>query len=105
VLDAFFEHFTLAFFTSPTVNALMLTLTDIFLLFADLYILCNDISQIDAKIKEYLHEYLKMLSTVMEEEEYVVLLAGNQDIGKKVEQLASKDSSLVSTQSQIVLLM
>jgi hypothetical protein len=101
LLDTLLENFSSGFFLTQSMAALFAQLNELFLLYADLYLLVSNSSALDTPSREYIEHYLALLSSLLEEEQFAKELLANKDLMKKVDALALKDDSLVAANANI----
>lgn len=95
--DTFLENFSSDFFLSQSMAGLFSSLTELFLIFADLYTLVADPALLGNAILDYLGQYLSLLAAMLEEPTFASQIAANEDLCAKAAILARKDESLVSS--------
>lgn len=102
LIDTFLEHFRAEFFLSEAMVGLFKVLVELFLLFADLYILLPTPDALEGTIVDYLEQFPSMLSTMLEDTQFAGQIMANNELTTKLNELSAKDNSLVSSSSTSV---
>ena len=84
---------------------LLQTLTELFLIFADLYVLVTNSQLLDSALVDFLAQFLALLATMLEEPVFAAQIAANKELCAKAAALSLKDDSLVSSNANIFKLM
>lgn len=85
--------------------SLFTSLSELFLIFADLYMLVTDPSVLDSAVVDYLAQFLSLLSAMLEEQTFAGQIAANTELCSKASRLAQKDETLVSSNANTFTLM
>ena len=76
-------------------------INEMFVIFADLYILVASGDSLDHTVIDYLEYFLSMVSTMLEEDLFAAQIMANIDMLKRIESLSSKDGSLIASNANI----
>lgn len=105
LVDTFLENFRVEFFLSDHMASLFKVLVELFLLFANLYIMLPTPDALDGVVVDYLAQFPSMLSTMLEDDQFAGQILANDELTTKISELSAKDNSLVSSSSTNVKLM
>ena len=101
LVDTFLEHFSLDFFVQDATIQLFQVLNEIFNLFKNLYVIAANSQLLDSAVHEYLNHYLVMIDTMLEDDAFSGQIVQNAELLKAIDELASKDNSMLASNANL----